>query len=103
MAVVGHAAASLNVFLDIPIVLRGMSQSMYRKSGPMMQVSNLLWLQIDQVEPNDPTRIKNEYYGDWWNLWKEWTTKTLQVEVDYIATFQWHLNKVNKKFAFRLC
>ena len=100
MAIIGHAAASMNVFLDILILLRGVGQSMFLMDGPHIQLSLEFFDLIERVDPKDPTRIFDEYYGDWWNFEKDW--KTHSVEVDYHEAFLWHLTKVSEKFAFSL-
>ena len=100
MAHIGHTAASLNIFLDIPIFLRAVSQSLYCAVEPEMRISSKLLEQIQQVDPQDLTGIWNEYYGDWWNFEEEWETHP--IEVDQVKAFQWHLEKVNEKFTFDL-
>lgn len=96
MAHIGHTAASMNIFLDIPIFLRGVSQSLYSKSGPEMNVTPQFFDDILRVDPIDPTGIYKEYYGDWWNFEKEWETHS--VEVNQVDAFSWHLQKVKKNY-----
>lgn len=95
MALVGHAAAGMNVFLDIPFFLRGLSQSMHHEAGPEFSISKKLRQEIERVDPRDPTGIADEYYCDWWNFAKEWETHPVVVDQD--KAFRWHLEKVMKK------
>jgi hypothetical protein len=94
MALIGHTAASFNIFLDIPLLLRGLSQSMIDTIGPKFSLSTKLLEEIKRVDPSDPTGIVNEYLSDWWNFAKKWETQP--VEVDQEAAFQWHVQKVNE-------
>jgi hypothetical protein len=98
MALVGHSAAGLNVFLDIPLLLRGLSQSMYSDAGPVMEISGDLLNEIQKVDPSDPTGIYDEYLNDWWNFEKEWETHP--VDNNHGAAFMWHVKKVNDIFIF---
>lgn len=95
MAHVGHTVASLNIFLDIPVILRGLSQSLESAIGPEMRVGSKFLNQIHQVDPLDPTSVVDEYLDDWWNHGKEWKTHSL--EVDQVAAFQFHQRKVKEK------
>lgn len=99
MAVIGYAAAAFNVFLDVPVVLRGVSQSLHLTTGAEMRVNSRLLELVEQVDPNDPTGIFDEYFGDWWNFEKDWKNHR---EVDYLEAFAWHLKKVSEKYAFGL-
>ncbi|KAF8810597.1 hypothetical protein BYT27DRAFT_7253582 [Phlegmacium glaucopus] len=93
MAIVGHAAASTNIFLDIPILLRGLSQCMYHQLPGEIQFSKGMWEEIERVpDPHDPTEIFDEYYNDWWNKDNEWQTH--QITVDPEKAFKWHIYKV---------
>jgi hypothetical protein len=94
MALVGHTAASMNIFLDIPMLLRAVSQAMYNKAGPLSLINIHTLEQMEQVDPKDPTGIVDEYFGDWWNFESEW--KTHSVEVNQMDAFLWHLKKVKK-------
>jgi hypothetical protein len=100
MAHVGHTAASMNVFLDIPMFLRGLSQSLYlyRSDNHTLAISNKLKNEIQLHNPSDPTGIYNEYLDDWWNFEKEWETHP--VEVNHVTAFKWHIQKVNENFIF---
>ena len=82
MAIVGHAAASMNIFLDIPLFLQGLAQSMGDPDGPRIQFSKQMWEEIERTpDPQDPTEMVDEYYDDWWNHDTEWQTRR-QVMVD---------------------
>ncbi|KAF8809994.1 hypothetical protein BYT27DRAFT_7253966 [Phlegmacium glaucopus] len=95
MAIVGHAAASTNIFLDIPILLRGLSQCMYHQLPGEIQFSKGMWEEIERVpDPHDPTEIFDEYYNDWWNKDDEWQTH--QITVDPEKAFKWHIYKYGK-------
>jgi hypothetical protein len=96
MALIGHTAASMNIFLDIPIVIRAVSQSLSREVGPDMRIGVQFLEEIKRVDPKDPTGIYEEYYGDWWNFENEW--KTHPVEVNQGNAFKWHIVKVNENF-----
>lgn len=101
MSIIGYAAAALNVFLDIPIVLRAVTQSVYFRNGPHMQIGNELLLLIQQDVPNDPTGIFDVYCHDWWNHEKDGEKYPKKVNLE--EAFLWHLDKVSEKFAFALC
>ena len=93
MAVVGHTAASMNVYLDIPTFLRGVSQSLLYSEGPDICISTRM---LEEPDPTDPTAIFDEYLSDWWNFHKEWETHP--VEVDLEEAFRWHVEKVRGSF-----
>jgi hypothetical protein len=96
MAHIGRTAARLNIFLDIPFFLRGLSQSLYGEIGPEISMGSKIIEQIHQVDPLDPTSIVDEYLYDWWKYEKEWETHP--VEVNHVAAFSWHVKKVNENF-----
>lgn len=89
MALIGHTAASMNIFLDIPIFLRGLSQTMKGRVGPEMCISTKLLEEIFRVDILDPTGLVDEYYHDWWNFGKE-----EHPVVDQEKAFDWHIAKV---------
>jgi len=67
MSVVGHAAA-FGVFLDIPAFLRGLSDCMDGSVGPVFQLSQCMWDEIERpLDPHDTTERVTKYYDDWWN------------------------------------
>ncbi|KIM34641.1 hypothetical protein M413DRAFT_144256 [Hebeloma cylindrosporum] len=67
MSVVGHAAA-FGVFVEIPALLRSLSDCMDGTHGPFFEVSPELRADIQRpLDPLDPTERVEEYYGDWWN------------------------------------
>jgi hypothetical protein len=99
MAVVGHSAASRNVFLDIPIFLRGLSQSICYHEGPKISISKKFLGEIKTFDPSDPTQIYDEYLVDWWNFDKEW--KTHSEVVDLRKAFNWHVEKVRENIYTR--
>ncbi|KAF8816200.1 hypothetical protein BYT27DRAFT_7248507 [Phlegmacium glaucopus] len=89
MAVVGHAAMSTNIFLDISILLRGLSQCMYYQRPGEIQFSKRMWEEIEHVpDPHDPTEIFNEYYNDWWNKDNEWQTHQITVDPEKYGKIQ---------------
>jgi hypothetical protein len=94
MAIIGHTAAAMNIFLDIPFVLRAVSQSLYGEPGPEIKISSEFLEYIRRVDRKDPTGVFDEYLGDWWNFENEWETHS--TEVDLIAAFGWHYTKVNE-------
>jgi hypothetical protein len=96
MALVGHTAASMNIFLDIPFFLRGLSQSLYGSIGPNLRIGQEVIDQIKQVDPLDPTRVVDKYLDDWWNYEAEWETHS--AEVDHEGAYQWHVKEVSKRF-----
>jgi hypothetical protein len=100
MALVGHSAATLNVFLDIPFLLRGLSQSLSlgRGGGPGMQLSDKFYDDIRKVDPLDPTSIVEEYSYDWWNHASEWEIHP--TEVNQLEAYRWHIQKVNENLYF---
>jgi Ni,Fe-hydrogenase I large subunit len=98
MAHVGHVAAGMNIFLDIPLFLRGVSQSLYGSDGPELRISTELLTKVREVDPLDPTSVVEEYLHDWWNYEKEW--KTHPIESDPLEGFQWHIKKVNEIFIY---
>jgi hypothetical protein len=98
MAIVGHASAALNVFIDIPPILRAVSQSMLGRSGPNFKISRRLFDELDRnPDPQDPTERVDEYYHDWWNQDSKWRT-TPQSMVDVDAAFEFHVKKVSQHF-----
>ena len=99
MAHVGHTAAIMNIFLDIPFFLRGVCQSLYGKVGPKLTISSGKILDhIEDVNPLDPTSVVEEYLDDWWNYEEDW--KTHPLEVDQPAAFKWHIQKVKENLYF---
>jgi hypothetical protein len=92
MALIGHAAASFNIFLDIPLFLRGVSQGIHGTNGPVIHLTPQMWVDLFNDDPTDPTAIVTEYLYDWWNSEQEW--KTQSVECDQEAAYQWHFEKV---------
>ena len=95
MAIVGNAAAATNIFLDIPRLIRGLAQSMYKAEGPEFQLSSSMTTEIDRMpDPSDPTEMVDYYYHDWWNHNKKWKTQP-QVMVDREKAFMWHIQKVS--------
>lgn len=93
MSHIGHTAARFNIFLDIPSLLRAMSQSLYLQEGPQMQISDRLWDAMQLHDPMDPTQVYEEYYGDWWN---GEISESEPVEIDLEEGFKWHIEKVSK-------
>ena len=89
MALIGYTAATMNIFLDIPNLLRGVSQSMLGAVSHKFRITPKMLFEIKQVDPTNPTSILDEYFGDWWNF-----DETYPVEVDRQAAFDWHM-KVN--------
>jgi len=95
MAIVGYAAASMNIFLDIPLFLRGLAQSMSDPDGPQIQFSKKMWEEIERIpDLQDPTKMVDHYYHDWWNHDTKWQTYS-QVPVDREKAFIWHIQKVS--------
>jgi len=95
MAIVGHTAATMNIFLDIPRLIRGLAQSMYKEEGPVFQLSPSMAAEMERVpDPSDPTEMVDHYYHDWWNHDAKWQTQP-QVMVDRDKAFMWHLQKVS--------
>lgn len=100
MAHVGYTAARLNIFLDIPFWLRSVCQSLHGKDGPRLAMRPRVLEEIQNAESCDPTRIVEEYLSDWWNHERDWQTHP--IEVDHLAAFQWHRQKVNDILYFIL-
>ena len=100
MALVGHTAASLNIFLEIPHFIRGLSQSLYGQVGPGMQILSKTLDIIQDVSLGDLTNIVEKYAFDWWNHENDWETHPL--EVDHIAAYNWHIETVNEILYFVL-
>jgi hypothetical protein len=97
MAIVGHTAASKNIFLDILFFLRGLSQSMYGEAPAEIMFTKRIWEEIERVpDRHDPTEILDEYYDDWWNKDSEWQTRPV-IMVDQDKAFRWHIQKVRLK------
>jgi hypothetical protein len=99
MAHVGHTAARLNTFLDIPYFLRGLSQSLNGKVGPAMQIAPRILRDIQNVDPLDPTSVVEEYQSDWWTYEPDWQTHPPEID-DLQAAFEWHIQKVNENLYF---
>ena len=95
MAIVGHAAASVNIFLDIPIWLRGLAQSMHDQGGRRIQFSQQMFDEIERMpDPEDPTEMVDRYYDDWWNRDTKWLDNP-QVAVNREEAFKWHVQRVS--------
>jgi len=97
MALVGHATSS-GIFVDIPILLRGLSQSMVGQLGPHFKLvlSLDMWTELQRIkDPNDPTEVVAEYIGDWWNKNDEWETVEHDL-LDLEAAFGFHLDLVSQ-------
>jgi hypothetical protein len=95
MAIVGYANAAMNIFLDIPRLIRGLAQSMYGEEGPAFQLSATMMAEIDRMpDPSDPTEMVDHYWHDWWNHDNNWKTQP-QVMVDRDKAFMWHLQKAS--------
>jgi hypothetical protein len=95
MAIVGHAAATMNIFLDVPRILRALAQSMNKQEGPAFQLSPLMTAEIDRMpDPLDPTEMVDYYYHDWWNHDAKWKTQP-QVMVDREKAFMCHIQRVS--------
>jgi hypothetical protein len=71
MAHVGHSVARFNIFLDIPTLLRSLSQSLHGKEGPEMKITLKLLDEIKLYDPLDPTHVYEQYFGNWWNYEKK--------------------------------
>jgi hypothetical protein len=98
MAIVGHAA-SRNIFLEMPLFIRGLSQSMYGKVGPkQITLCARLLKEIQNVDHLDPTSTVDQYLFGWWNHEKDW--KTYSLDVDHQLAFKWHIRKVREIFFF---
>ena len=95
MAIIGHTAASMNIFLDILTFLWGLSQCMLWEVGPEMCIGTKLLDEIEMADPMDLTRIVEEYNQDWWNFTHEWEMHL--VEVDQEKAFKWHIQKVKNE------
>jgi hypothetical protein len=89
---VGTTAATLYFYLEIPIFVRGLSQSMSSTVGPAMRMTAGLYDELQNVDPNNPTGIVGTYYRDWWNFEEEW--KTHPAVVDLEEAYKWHIRKV---------
>jgi hypothetical protein len=96
MAHIGHTAARLNIFLDIPVLLRAISQSVCGREGPKMQIGMTLWDEIWRYDPLDPTQVYKEYFCDWWNYKRN--MELHPVEFDLKEAFGWHIQKVSSFF-----
>jgi hypothetical protein len=95
---VGYTAAKTNIFLEIPIFLRSMCQSLHGQVGPLMSMDEKISKEMEIVDPFDPTCIVDEYLYDWWNHEVEW--KTHSQNVDHDAAHKWHIQKVKFYFIY---
>lgn len=92
MAHVGNCAATLNFYLEIPIFVRGLSQSMKNMVGPDMQMTAGLYDELQNVDPKEPTQIVGKYCHDWWNFEEEWETQPVVVDLE--EAYRWHIEEV---------
>lgn len=99
MAIVGHASASDDNFLDIPMLLRGLSQNIDNEDSLdedfVIRLSPEMRLDLFKDDPTDPTGIVEEYLHDWWNHVHEWETYSQEDDIKNLdEAFAFHVKKV---------
>lgn len=93
MSHIGYTASRLNIFLSVPPFIRGLTQSIYQKSGLGLTFDYKYMLELRNVDPLDPTRIVDKYRWDWWNHEKNWREYPMD-SMDLWEAFSWHIKKV---------
>lgn len=93
MALVGQAATSYNIFVDVPLFLRGLSQSLNDEPfGPLIRLSDEMKVDLYDDDPTDPTRVVDTYEHDWWNF-DQRHSKAFNPD----DAFRWHVNNVSNR------
>lgn len=97
LALAGDALTS-NIYLDIPLLIRGLRISFLSArsdpTGLILSAEMLRMLRDSKPDPRDQSSVVKEYMHPWWTWAAEWKEKP-HVLFDIDAAFESHADQVS--------